>query len=51
MSVSGYRLSEISNEDPPTIYYLISSVGPFIFFLFFRKSFEEMLQNIKTWTF
>ena len=26
MSVSGYRLSQISNEDPPTIYYLISSV-------------------------
>ena len=51
MSVSGYRLSEISNEDPPTIYYLISSVGLLSFFLFFRKSFEEMLQNIKTWTF
>ena len=37
MSVSGYRLSEISNEDPPTIYYLIS---------FWRKSF--FLCSIKT---
>ncbi len=49
MSVSGYRLIELSNEDPPTIYYLISSVGLISFFLFFRKSFEEMLENEKTW--
>jgi len=49
MSVSGYRLSEISNEDPPTIYYLISSVGLLSFFLFFRKSFEDILHNTNTW--
>jgi len=51
MSVSGYRLSQINNEDPPTVYYLISTVGLLSFFLFFRKSFEEMLHNIKVWTF
>jgi len=49
MSVSGYRLSEISNEDPPTMYYLISSVGLLSFFLLFRKSLEDMLQNTNTW--
>ena len=49
MSVSGYRLNEISNEDPPTIYYLISSIGLLSFLLFFRKTFEEMLHNNNTW--
>ena len=49
MSVSGYRLIGISNEDPPTLYYLISSVGLLSIFLFFRKSFEELLNNRKTW--
>ena len=49
MSVSGYRLIGTSNEDPPTIYYLISSVGLLGFFLFFRKTFDEFLKNKKTW--
>jgi len=35
MSVSGYRLITQSNEDPPTIYYLLSSVGLISIFLFF----------------
>ncbi len=49
MSVSGYRLNLLSNEDPPTIYYLIASVGLLAFFLFFRKSFEDILQSKKFW--
>ena len=49
MSVSSYRLSLLTNEDPPTVYYLIASVGLLSFFLFFRKSFEEMLQNKRIW--
>ena len=51
MSVSGYRLSEVSNEDPPTIYYLVSSIGLLSFFLFFRKPFEELMKNKNTWIF
>ncbi len=49
MSVSSYRLTAISNEDPPTIYYLVSSIGLLSIFLFFRESFEELLKNRKTW--
>jgi len=49
MSVSGYRLSQLSNEDPPTIFYLIASIGLLSFLLFFRKFFEDKLQNNKTW--
>ena len=49
MSVSGYRLIGMSNEDPPTVYYLISSTGLLAILLFFRKSFEELLKNKKTW--
>ena len=51
MSVSGYRLTSISNEDPPTIYYLISSIGLLAILLFFRKSFEKILNGKKTWLF
>ena len=49
MSVSGYRLISQSNEDPPTIYYLLSSIGLISIFLFFRKSIDEILKNKKTW--
>ena len=49
MSVSGYRLIGTSNEDPPTIYYLISSLGLLAIFLFFRRTFDELLKNKKTW--
>ncbi len=49
MSLSSYRLIETSNEDPPTIYYLIASMGLISLFLLVRKPIEKLLENNFIW--
>ena len=49
MSLSSYRLILSSNEDPPTLYYLIASLGLSSVFLILRKPIEKILENKTIW--
>ena len=49
LSLSSYRLILTSNEDPPTLYYLIASLGLSCVFLTIRKPIEEILNNKIIW--
>ena len=49
MSLSSYRLIMSSNEDPPTIYYLIASLGLSSGLLILRKPIEKFLENKIIW--
>ena len=49
MSLSSYRLILTSNEDPPTLYYLIASLGLSSLLLTLRKPIEEILKNKTIW--
>ena len=49
LSLASYRLLTINNEDPPTTFYLIASIG-LISLVFTLKNFiEKMLSNNKLW--
>ncbi len=50
MSLASYRLIQLSNEDPPTIYYLIASIGLSSGFLILRKPIEKLLENKLIWS-
>ena len=49
MSLSSYRLIANSNEDPPTIYYLVASIGLSSLFLLLRNPIEKFLENNIIW--
>ena len=49
LSLSSYRLILTSNEDPPTLYYLIASFGLSSVFLTLRKPIEKALNNKVIW--
>lgn len=49
LSLSSYRLILTSNEDPPTLYYLIASLGLSSVFLTLRKPIEEALKYKVIW--
>ena len=48
-SVSNFRLSLITNEDPPTIFMLLSGVGLISLVLIFRNLLEEAMNNKTLW--
>ena len=47
MNFANYRLNSISNEDPPSAYYLIVSFASIFLLISFQKYFEKLL-HIKT---
>jgi len=49
LSLSSYRLIANSNEDPPTVYYLIASIGLASLLLLLRKPIEKLLENRFIW--
>ena len=49
LSMVSYRLTSISNEDPPTTLFLITSVGLISFFLSLRFKIENFFTNDKKW--
>ncbi|MDB4249688.1 hypothetical protein N9851_01115 [Acidimicrobiia bacterium] len=50
LSVTNYRLLSLTNEDPPTTVYLISSIGLLSLILFFRSQLENLLTNRLVWS-
>ena len=49
-SVSNFRLTLITNEDPPTLIMLLSSVGMISFLLMFRNIGDKLLKNKYIWS-
>ena len=49
-SISNFRLTMETNEDPPTLLMLLSSVGSISFVLLFRNYGERVLKNIYIWS-
>lgn len=49
-SISNFRLTMATNEDPPTIVMLLSSIGLISFFLVFRNYGERILNNKFIWS-
>ena len=50
LSVSNYRLLSLSNEDPPTTIFLISSIGFISLILLFRNRLENFMNNRFVWS-
>ncbi len=48
-SVSNFRLSLITNEDPPTILMLLSGLGLLSLVLIFRNPLEKVMNNQSVW--
>ena len=48
-SISNFRLTIVTNEDPPTLVMLLSSIGLISFVLLFRNYGERILNNKYIW--
>ncbi len=49
LSLASYRLTSLNNEDPPTTFYLIASIGLISFALSLRNVIENIFSNQKIW--
>ena len=49
LSFSSYRLSEINNEDPPTAFYFVASIGLLSLLFSFKNIIENILGNNYLW--
>ena len=49
LTVSNFRLTSFTNEDPPTLMMLLSSIGLISFILLFNNFFESLLNKKYLW--
>ena len=49
LSLASYRLSSLNNEDPPTTFYLVASIGLISLAFTLKNLIDKMLSNQKIW--